>query len=118
MWKEKKAEDMTLEEAREAVKTLRKALMLRVTEPVSDAYENMKLTGFWDENTINKMKDDWKPTFTKPPLGCKPACISSVERMQELAEAISRQLESDTVNEQLIKRWATEILFQCEIMVL
>lgn len=102
MWEEKKADEMTLDEAREAVKTLRKIVALRITEPVSD----------------NKMKDEWKPTFTKPPLGCKPACVASVERMKELAEAISRQLESDTVNEQLIKRWATEILFQCEIMVL
>lgn len=109
---------MTLDEAREAVKTLRKIVALRITKPVSDEYENMKSTTLWDESTINKLKDDWKPTFTKPPLGCKPACVASVERMQELAEAISRQLESDTVNEQLIKRWATEILFQCEIMVL
>ena len=89
MWQDKKVEDMTIEEAREAVLALRKCLVAGTTEHIS-----------------------------KPPLGCKPACISSVERMQELAEAISRQLESDIVNEQLIKRWATEILFQCEIMVL
>ena len=101
MWQDKKVEDMTLEEAREAVKTLRKIVALRITEPVSD----------------NKMKDDWKPTFTKPPLGCKPACVASVERMKELSGAISRQLD-DVPNEDLIKRWATEILFQCEIMVL
>lgn len=101
MWEEKKVEDMTLEEARKAVKTLRKALMLRITEPVSD----------------NDLKDDWKPVFKKPPLGCKPACVASVERMKELSGAISRQLD-DIPNEQLIKRWATEILFQCEIMVL
>ena len=56
-----------------------------------------------------------KPVFDKPPFGCKPACVSSAERIIELSEAITRQAK-DTCNEQLIKRWATEILYQCEIM--
>lgn len=53
---------------------------------------------------------------TKPPLGCKPAFVSSQERIVELSEAITRQAK-DTCNEYLIKKWATEILYQCEIMM-
>lgn len=82
-WKEKKAEEMTLEQAREAVKALRKVV-----------------------------KDDWKPTFTKPPLGCKPAFISSSERIKELSDAIERQPD----NPELIEKWAVEILYHCEIL--
>lgn len=81
-WKDKRADEMTPEQAREAVTELRRIVLERITEPVSDAYEIMRSTTLWDENTINKLKDDWKPTFTKPPLGCKPAFISSSERIK------------------------------------
>lgn len=88
-WKDLKAEAMTHEQAVEAVKELRKRVVERNTE---------------------------KPVFTdKPPLGCKPAYISSPERIVELSKAITRQAE-DTCNEQLIRRWATEILYHCEIL--
>lgn len=111
-WEEKKAEEMTHEQAIEAVKALRKVVIERITEPVSDAYENMRLTKLWDENTINKLKDDWKPTFMKPPLGCKPAYVSSSERIKELSDAIARQPDDPD----LVKKWAVEILYHCEIL--
>ena len=65
---------------------------------------------------VDEMRKVEKPVFTdKPPLGCKPAYISSPERIVELSKAITRQAE-DTCNEQLIRRWATEILYHCEIL--
>lgn len=67
-------------------------------------------------NELRKELRAEKPVFTdKPPLGCKPAYVSSPERIVELSKAITRQAE-DICNEQLIRRWATEILYHCEIL--
>lgn len=83
----------------------------------------------WIDKPVAKMTDEQKNEAikalrmsfaeshvdTKPPLGCKPAFVSSQERIIELSEAITRNAK-DTCNEYLIKKWATEILYQCEIM--
>lgn len=102
-WMDLKAEAMTHEQAVEAVKELRKV--------VADNAEIL-----WkNQSAIKKANDDGKSVSSKPPLGCKPAYISSPERIVELSKAITRQAE-DTCNEQLIRRWATEILYHCEIL--
>lgn len=63
----------------------------------------------------NELRKELRAEKPVPPLGCKPAYISSPERIVELSKAITRQAE-DTCNEQLIRRWATEILYHCEIL--
>lgn len=104
-WYDKKAEDMTEEQLREAVKELRKKVLSA-------------------ESTEETQEKSWKPVYNKPPLGCKPSWLSSCERITELSEAIIRNVNGavtkdvngvhkDTNN---VKKWATEILYQCEIM--
>lgn len=126
-WQDKKVEDMTDEQCREAVKELREKL-LSTTESKS-AEENMVQTGLReDASEIYKEIMDNLPTnepmYKKPPLGCKPSWLSSCERIEELSEAITRDVNGavtrdangvhkDTSN---VKKWATEILYQCEIM--
>lgn len=116
-WMDLKAEAMTHEQAIEAVKALR-GKVLSTTESKS-AEENMAQTGLWTDEEIKEAikgaKDKVKLIYEKPPLGCKPAYISSPERIVELSKAITRQAE-DMCNEQLIRRWATEILYHCEIL--
>lgn len=116
-WQDKKIIDMTEEQLREAVKELRGKLL---TEGKS-AEENMAQTGLW-ENPSKAYKEAmdnitaYEPLYKKPPLGCKPSWISSCERIKELSEAITRNIDvvhKDTGN---VKKWATEILYQCEIM--
>ena len=98
-WQGKKVEDMTEEQCREAVKALRKIVVERITEPVKASYES----------------EDWKPVFDEPPLGCKPAQLVCTDRIKVVADAISRCAESPKFNSQLVRRWATEIEFQCDI---
>lgn len=124
-WQDKKVEDMTEEQCREAVKELRGKLL---TESKS-AEENMAETGLW-ENSSKAYKEfmdnlsAYEPVYKKPPLGCKPSWLSSCERIEELSKAIIRDVNGavtkdtngvhkDTSN---VKKWATEILYQCEIM--
>ena len=68
-----------------------------------------------------------KKSQTKPPLGIEPAFISSDRRIEELAKAIERysglsstvynqQGASDSGRIQLIRSWAKEILFHCDIL--
>lgn len=104
-WQDKKVKDMTEEQCREAVKELRKKVLSA-------------------ESTEETQEKSWKPVYNKPPLGCKPSWLSSCERIEELSEAIIRNVNGavtkdvngvhkDTSN---VKKWATEILYQCEIM--
>jgi len=99
-WQDKKVEDMTEEQCREAVKELREKLL---TENKS-AEENMAQTELW------------KPMYKKPPLGCKPSWVSSCERIKELSEAITRNINGVHKDTSNVKKWATEILYHCEIM--
>lgn len=103
-WQDKKVEDMTVEQLREAVKALRKIVVERITEPVKDIEKNIK-----------DKSEDWKPVFDKPPLGCKPAQLVCTDRIKVVADAISRCAESPKFNSQLVRRWATEIELQCDI---
>ena len=68
-----------------------------------------------------------KKTQTKPPVGIEPAFISSDRRIEELAKAIERysglassmylqQGVSESGRIQLIRNWAKEILFHCDIL--
>lgn len=61
-----------------------------------------------------------KKTQTKPPLGIEPAFISSDRRIEELAKAIERYSGLSSSMEpghtQLIRNWAKEILFHCDIL--
>lgn len=120
-WQYRRVEDMTDEQCREAIKELREKL-LSTTESKSTE-ENMAQTGLWKEGTT-ETTGEWKLTYKKPPLGCKPSWLSSCERIEELSKAIIRDVNGavtrdangvhkDTSN---VKKWATEILYQCEIM--
>lgn len=100
-WQDKKVEDMTEEQCREAVKELRGKLL---SPTVKSAEENMAQTELW------------KPMYNKPPLGCKPSWISSCERIKELSEAITRNVGGAHKDTSYVKKWATEILYHCEIM--
>ena len=50
-----------------------------------------------------------------PPLGIKPAWLAAESRIQELAEAIKRQLDWEKADMNLIRKWAYEIISQAEI---
>ena len=96
-WQDKKVEDMTEEQCREAVKELRKKVLSA-------------------ESTEETQEKSWKPVYNKPPLGCKPSWISSCERIAELSEAITRNINGVHTDTSYVKKWATEILYHCEIM--
>ena len=55
----------------------------------------------------------------KPPLGAEPAFITSVNRIKDLSDAISRQFDQPVVNIDLmcIRKWAKEITMQCDIVM-
>ena len=55
----------------------------------------------------------------KPPLGVEPAFITSVTRIKDLSDAISRQFDQPVVNIDLmyIRKWAKEITMQCDIVM-
>lgn len=97
MWMDKKADDMTLDELRQAVKDMRKFL-------AQDTVGNMKRTDLFS--------DDAK----KPPLGCRPAWLISRERILELSEAIERWAKSSQKDVSHIREWATEIYCHCVIL--
>lgn len=52
---------------------------------------------------------DWK----KPPLGARPCFVLADERIKELSEAITRY--SGTGEYKIMKKWAKEIVMQCDI---
>ena len=97
-WQDKKVEDMTEEQCREAVKELRGKVLSTA------------------ESTEETQEKSWKPVYNKPPLGCKPSWVSSCERIKELSEAISRNINGVHKDVKNVKKWATEILYHCEIM--
>ena len=113
-WQDKKVEDMTEEQCREAVKELREKLL---TENKS-VEENMAQTGLWENpsKAYKEAMDEWKLAYKKPPLGCKPSWVSSCERIKELSEAITRNINGVHKDTSNVKKWATEILYHCEIM--
>ena len=49
----------------------------------------------------------------KQPLGVKPCYIQADERIRDLSDAISRY--AGTGNYKTIRKWAKEILMQCDI---
>ena len=51
----------------------------------------------------------------KPPLGIKPAWLAAQCRVQELAEAIGRQIDAEEPKTDLIRKWAYEIISQVDI---
>lgn len=52
----------------------------------------------------------------KPALGARPCWLVAESRIQELSEAILRQLEAENTKYDLIKQWATEIEEQCNLI--
>ena len=54
--------------------------------------------------------------YDKPPLGCAPSYIPASERIQNLAEAIYRHGAFAEHNTGHIKKWAREIIVQCDII--
>jgi len=122
-WQDIKAEDMTKEQLIEAVKDLRKKLGIShlLTTKGKSAEENMARTGLW-ENPSEAYKEAmdrltaYEPMYKKPPLGCKPSWVSSYERIKELSEAIARNINGVHKDVKNVRKWATEILYHCEIM--
>lgn len=130
-WQDKRVEDMTEEQLREAVKDLRKKLGIShlLTTEGRSAEENMVQTGLWEDasepykETMDNLPT-CEPVYKKPPLGCKPSWLSSCERIKELSEAIIRDVNGAVTKDangvhkdpKNVKKWATEILYQCEIM--
>lgn len=53
--------------------------------------------------------------YDKPPLGIKPAWLAAQCRIQELSEAIIRQIEDIKPNTDLIRKWAYEIISQSDL---
>lgn len=51
-----------------------------------------------------------------PPLGVKPCWLAANCRIEELSEAITRQTGAEKPNYGLIKRWASEIEEQCNLI--
>lgn len=51
----------------------------------------------------------------KPPLGTKPCHIHAEQRIEDLSNAILRNIGSDKPKYDLIRKWATEIVLQCDI---
>lgn len=99
-WHDKKVEDMSFEEAKQAVIDLRKML----------------LESFNSKNHSTEEQTEWKSAYKRPPLGCKPSWLSSGERIRELSEAITRNMENPHNGTDHIRKWATEILYHCAIM--
>jgi len=62
----------------------------------------------FDENIL-----DGSTVLSKPPLGVKPCYIQAEQRIKDLADAISRY--ANRGDYEIIKRWANEILMQCDI---
>lgn len=54
--------------------------------------------------------------YDKPLLGCAPSYIPACERIQNLAEAIYRFGATAEHYPGRIKKWAREIIFQCDII--
>ena len=54
--------------------------------------------------------------YTRPPLGCAPSYIPAGKRIQDLAEAIYRAGACAEHYPGHIKKWAKEILRQCDII--
>ena len=52
----------------------------------------------------------------KPPLGAKPYYIASGDRIHELAEAINRHAGSPNRNLDYMRKWAREIIAQCDLI--
>lgn len=52
---------------------------------------------------------------TKPPLGTKPCRIHAEQRIEDLSNAILRNIGSDNPKYDLIRKWATEIVLQCDL---
>ena len=55
-------------------------------------------------------------TIKKPALGAKPAHIVAWDRISELTKAIGRQFNEGEMNTELVKKWAREIIMQCNII--
>lgn len=119
-WQDTKVEDLTEEQLREAVKDLRKKLGISplLTTKGRSAEENMAQAGLWENpsKAYKEAMDEWKLAYKKPPLGCKSSWISSCERIAELSEAITRNINGVHKDVKNVRKWATEILYHCEIM--
>ena len=54
--------------------------------------------------------------YDKPPLGCAPSYVPASKRIQDLATAIYNHGYSAELNVGHIRKWAKEILRQCDII--
>ena len=52
----------------------------------------------------------------KPALGVEPAWLHAWSRIADLVDAIERQYYSQDMDAAPVKKWAREIILQCEII--
>lgn len=55
--------------------------------------------------------------MVKPPIGVKPFFVAATDRISDLGHCIARQTDG-TINPNIdfIREWATEILYQCDLI--
>lgn len=53
--------------------------------------------------------------YNKPPLGARPYYIMAINRIDELSKAIY-DYSQETDKTDCIKKWASEIILQCELI--
>lgn len=51
----------------------------------------------------------------KPPLGAKPCHIHAEQRIEDLSNAILRNVGSEKPKYDFIRKWAKEIVLQCDL---
>lgn len=52
----------------------------------------------------------------RPPIGAAPYYIVAVSRISSLAQAIDRFIGISNSDTELIKKWAKEIIVQCDLI--
>ena len=63
-----------------------------------------------------ELHQDLHTVYKKPPLGCIPFDITAEHRIHHLASAIDRYSGDVESNTDLIRKWAKEILLQCDLI--
>ena len=71
---------------------------------------------FADGQEVGTMTPVQESNDKKPPLGARPYYIASGDRIHELAEAISRHAGSPNRNLDSMRKWAMEIIAQCDLI--
>ena len=66
-----------------------------------------------EKELMNCMLDEY---VVKPPLGTAPYYVAAQKRILSLAQAIDRYASVNKMDTGIIKKWAEEIVAQCDLM--